>query len=425
MNSLLSEETLKKTLYTIPGLLLTAITLLVITLLLFPPVHAIEINPSVENQPFFCKYSVTGFLCDFQRGGQQGSAGPTGSAGINGTDNFSAIYFSPFNFTTHQNTTLLFNATNFTSYSNYTTYQTTVYNQTGLVNDSYVYKQPLTGYVGINQNNPKAPLHVGNSSTISSVDAEILISRFVDSVGSGNAHAFSDSSTVTRAGTIGYNSYDARIATSGTNAMDHYAAFQSGPTLGSSGGLQNIYGFYSAPVISSGTAQNNYGIRVNDITGAGSVTYNYGVYVGSLTKGASDFSFYANGSAPSVFEGKIGQGFLASNPVKNIEIYTANGAEAALRIRQSGQNYWDFLVPASSTRLSIADSGGEKFSIFANGTVRYGSSYGAGAALFTSTGNIVSQSYLAGTKTYYVADTAGGNTTRKLTFTNGILTGET
>ena len=32
---------------------------------------------------------------------------------------------------------------------------------------------------------------------------------------------------------------------------------------------------------------------------------------------------------------------------------------------------------------------------------------------------------LAGTKVYYVSDTSGGAVTRKLTFTNGILTKET
>jgi hypothetical protein len=31
---------------------------------------------------------------------------------------------------------------------------------------------------------------------------------------------------------------------------------------------------------------------------------------------------------------------------------------------------------------------------------------------------------LAGVKTYYVSDTSGGATTRKLTFTDGILTAE-
>ena len=32
---------------------------------------------------------------------------------------------------------------------------------------------------------------------------------------------------------------------------------------------------------------------------------------------------------------------------------------------------------------------------------------------------------LAGTKVYYVSDSSGGAVTRKLTFTNGILTAET
>lgn len=45
--------------------------------------------------------------------------------------------------------------------------------------------------------------------------------------------------------------------------------------------------------------------------------------------------------------------------------------------------------------------------------------YGNGASLPTAI------TPLAGTKVYYVSDTSGGAVTRKLTFTNGILTAET
>lgn len=38
---------------------------------------------------------------------------------------------------------------------------------------------------------------------------------------------------------------------------------------------------------------------------------------------------------------------------------------------------------------------------------------------------LVDSTGLAGTKVYYVSDTSGGAVTRKLTFTNGILTSET
>jgi len=42
----------------------------------------------------------------------------------------------------------------------------------------------------------------------------------------------------------------------------------------------------------------------------------------------------------------------------------------------------------------------------------------------TAGGNAVVQG-LAGTKVYYVSDTSGGTVNRKLTFVDGLLTGET
>ena len=41
------------------------------------------------------------------------------------------------------------------------------------------------------------------------------------------------------------------------------------------------------------------------------------------------------------------------------------------------------------------------------------------------TSAITAITQLAGTKTYYVADSSGGAVTRKLTFTDGVLTAET
>lgn len=49
----------------------------------------------------------------------------------------------------------------------------------------------------------------------------------------------------------------------------------------------------------------------------------------------------------------------------------------------------------------------------------------AGIGLISYTGSAFQfQNFLSGTKTYYVSDTSGGAVTRKLTFTNGVLTAE-
>jgi hypothetical protein len=79
-----------------------------------------EINPSVESQPFFCRYSITDWtpLC------AQGGAGTQGPPGTPGTGNNTFYYNSTTNTTyTYSNTTSFFNTTignNLTTFSNYT-----------------------------------------------------------------------------------------------------------------------------------------------------------------------------------------------------------------------------------------------------------------------------------------------------------------
>ena len=97
-----------------------AFFLIVFIFLSCMPVHAIEINPSVESQPFFCRYSITAWtpLCP---AGGGGGAGGTGTAG---TGNITYYYNGTYNNSiTYSNTTSFFNTTignNLTTFSNYT-----------------------------------------------------------------------------------------------------------------------------------------------------------------------------------------------------------------------------------------------------------------------------------------------------------------
>lgn len=168
---------------------------------------------------------------------------------------------------------------------------------------------PGTNRVGIQTTTTVlAPLHVGNYNQNYSVDAQILISRRVNDVVAGNGHGFSDSSYVTRTNNIGYNSYDARILLGGTTTFDHYAGFQSAPSIAmTSGTMANYYGLYDANInFSSGTLTNDYGFYKATSAGAGTLQKIYGIYIESQTKGTvTNFAIYTAGTTPSYFGGAL------------------------------------------------------------------------------------------------------------------------
>ena len=165
------------------------------------------------------------------------------------------------------------------------------------------------GWLGVGTSSPLAPIQVGNSGVNNSVDSQILVSRNVNNTVSGNGHAFSDLSQVSRSGVIGYNSYDARIDIIGTNNFDHYVAFQAAPTYESSGTINDLYGLYDAPSVNAGTVLNCMGVDVEDNIGSGgAITNNYGIFVDQLSSGASNYAVYTVGNTKSYFGGNVGIG---------------------------------------------------------------------------------------------------------------------
>ena len=68
--------------------------------------------------------------------------------------------------------------------------------------------------------------------------------------------------------------------------------------------------------------------------------------------------------------GRVGIG--TTSPATKLEVYTANGTESSIRIRQASQNYWDLKSPASNTSFTISDVGGERMRITSTGNVGIG-----------------------------------------------------
>ncbi len=253
---------------------------------------------------------------------------------------------------------------------------------------------------------------VGDSSTLGSDDPQIVISRDVDSGTAGNGHAFTDSSTVNRSGDVSYNSYDCRVTFAGAHDYGHYAAFQVGPTLSTSGTIGDLFSFYSYPAINEGTLTNYYGLYVQPpaITGTGAVTNAYGMFVplsfsaGTSGVDALNYVLYNASDAPIYSAGAIqadlglsaGNGAGASyTPTRTIDAVTASGTAAGLRLQQLTQNFWDFTVPANQTYLTISNATGTVVKITADKSVVYsmGTSVptlanGEGALTFTSDTNV-------------------------------------
>lgn len=222
-------------------------------------------------------------------------------------------------------------------------------------------------------------LWVGNGNVNYSDDAQVVISRDVDATGSGNGHAFTDSSAINRTGGISYNSFDARIKFSGSHSYGHYAAFQVGCEFGASGTVSDLFSFITSPVVSNGTLTNYYGLSVNapTINAPGTVTNCYGVYFPlGYGKGGPGFNqstglvfamfnesqamVYSRGPVQGA-DGLIAGGGAGSSyvNVKTIDAVTAPGTLAGMRLQQLATQQLDIEIPAGQIYATVSNVAGE------------------------------------------------------------------
>lgn len=268
--------------------------------------------------------------------------------------------------------------------------------------------------------NVDAPIKIGPNASLST-DGQVVIGRNVDNTGNvfgANAHGFSDSSIVTRNGSIGYNSYDARTIYNGVGPYDHYAAFQSAYNYNSTSTISNLYGFIDSPQINnSGNATNRYGFVAQEIAAGstGKPGNDIGFYVGSdFTNGTSgNFGFYGAGHY-NYMAGLILGGnnvYFSNDTSPNLELASVNGTASYIRIWQNSNNAWDIKSVASSSRLGINDANNvEYFTMLTGGNVGIGNTApaskfhvssgvittdGSGSGLNITNGVAFTQSYKA------------------------------
>lgn len=225
---------------------------------------------------------------------------------------------------------------------------------------------PGFGNLGFGNTTPDARIKIGSNST-ASVDAQIVIARNVDSstgpVTTGNGHAYSDSSVVTRNGTMAYNSYDARTIFSGSNAFDHYAAFQNGLNYTASGLLSNMYGGIDSPAMNgSGNATYRWGWTANDVSigGTGRPLNNFGLGCpNDFTAGSSgNWCFYTGAKSnfmKGLLLGDLNTYYVDSTAALQI---TGVGRDAKIRLYQNGYNKWEWIAPNASSDMWIQDANG-------------------------------------------------------------------
>lgn len=248
-----------------------------------------------------------------------------------------------------------------------------------------------------------APIHVGNQNVENSTDSQVLVSRSITGTGT-NPHSFSDSSDLNRAGTVSFNSYDARVTISGANNYGHYVSFQSAPVFNSSGTTTHYYGLFSSLVVNSGTVTNSFGVYIDEGSGAGTIGSQYGLYVEELTKGTTrDYAVWTDGATPSHFGGTVElDRIIYSGSSANILADTSDGSDtksisvwgggAVAASRGGGGIFYgnDHATRAGDVRILAGDAAGARIDlegdVLVTGTVNL-SSAGSGQLQFPATQN--------------------------------------
>lgn len=135
---------------------------------------------------------------------------------------------------------------------------------------------------------------IAGNNTGSEVNPMIEVARSYS--GTGNAHAYSDTSQYNAASNgLAYDSYDAVSSIVGTHNLDHVRGFQCKMTQSGSGtiGELSCFGVFSL-TDNANTTTNIKEFGGVDATGSAPVTNQYGFYMPDLTHGTNNWAIFTN-----------------------------------------------------------------------------------------------------------------------------------
>ena len=215
------------------------------------------------------------------------------------------------------------------------------------------------------------------------------------------------------------------------------------------GYASNVSGFGGLAIGADTTANANYAIAIGN---AAVGLYDYGI---SLGKDAATYAANQMVIGPDVDDGSgINELYLGQGRQSTAQYHFAMKVTRRQGVNKTGNNFTlatgnstgtgvggDFIIQTSDAGASGSTLGTltNKFLVKGNGLAHFIKAGNTFAAIldavniatsdktftFPNTTGTIALEGLAGTKVYYVSDTSGGAVTRKLTFTNGILTAET
>lgn len=157
------------------------------------------------------------------------------------------------------------------------------------------------------------PLIIGATST-SQNDPRMVIAGVIDDTDDGqagswrsgpgnNAHAFVDDTQLSRSGNIGYNSFDSRIAVTGTAPFDHVANFQARTNYNSTGLLGRLVSLQSIPVIGNGSIGRVSGVDVRNASITNStVATQHGLFIESMSGAGTNSCIAIGGQYTGAFQ---------------------------------------------------------------------------------------------------------------------------